>query len=155
MDHLTVDCPYCSAVFNTPKPTNISKDPFEIECVPYTRDVGRFDPEGEEDWFDPGKWSRIGKDYLSWLNYEKIGILRITQKNINVQYRVQRCPECESLFDIYANYTEGLPITKIWPHLFERNPDNTDTIKLYYGESWPIWILRRLGKFARDRKSVV
>ncbi len=148
MDHLTVDCPYCSAVFNTPKPTNISKDPFEIECVPYTRDVGRFDPEGEEDWFDPGKWSRIGKDYLSWLNYEKIGILRITQKNINVQYRVQRCPECESLFDIYANYTEGLPITKIWPHLFERNPDNTDTIKLYYGESWPIWILRRLGKFA-------
>src|SRR3990172_7143443 len=88
---LKVTCPYCNDSFLTCEPEEEEKgqpmgQPVEAaECVPYTRDIGRFDPEGEEEWFTPKGWSPIGKDFLQRLGWERIGILRTPSGPINVQ----------------------------------------------------------------------
>lgn len=155
LDHagIVVTCPYCGNELTLPVPDTRSVEGLElieVECVPYTRDVGRFDPKNEDDWFNPKGWSRIGKDFLPLLSYEHIGILRTTRKGINVQYRVQGCPSCKSLFDVYANYTPEIKFAALWPHLFEPLPNQPHAIKPYYGESWTIWILRRLGRLLKS-----
>ncbi len=70
-----VICPYCGAHFETPGPVSKPLTDDYI-CMPYTRDVGQFDPKSREEWFSPKGWTRIGMDYLPWLSFERIGILR-------------------------------------------------------------------------------
>lgn len=84
-----------------------SRMPHQVYCLPYTRDIGKFDPKPEDDILSANCWSdqRIGKDYLSFINFERFGILRIAKQGVNVRYRVQRCVKCQNLFDVFANYT--------------------------------------------------
>jgi hypothetical protein len=147
---INVTCPYCGNQFDVELPVIESKNqepskPFEVECVAYTRDIGRFDPKNETSWLSSAGWSRIGKDYLSVISYEKIGILRVEDTSTKVHYRVQGCPDCRNLFDVYANYTEkdGTPklLQSIWPHVFGKPDHSPSDIALYKGESWPIWII--------------
>jgi hypothetical protein len=149
-----VTCPYCNTEFFTEPPLiddTWMQEPQEIVCVPYTRDVGQFDPKSESDWYSSKGWSRVGKDYLAWLNFERIGILRIRKVGIKVQYRVQRCKACGLLFDVYANYTPGQDLPTLWPHLFEPCQNAAQgEIEPYYGESWLIWIIRHLGQRLRS-----
>jgi len=148
---LPVICPYCGSDVPTGIPESYGK-PFEIECVAYTRDIGRFDPEPEEDPLKTkSPWTQIGKDYLSFIFFERIGILRVTQPGIKIQYRVQACPQCKYLFDVYANYSknadqEELSFSKIWPHVFGTDPERPGEIVPYKGLSWPLWLINRLGK---------
>lgn len=124
--------------------------------MPYTRDIGRYDPDGQ-DWFDPDKWSSIGEDFpirhdrrhpISW---ERVGILRIGRNDghIAVQYRVQACTGCERLFDVYANYSKA-SLGKLWPHVFGPGATGPMDIAPYDGESWMIWIVRRCGGLLRS-----
>jgi hypothetical protein len=149
-----VHCPYCDDEIILPFPEGPGLpqcgSPYEIQCTPYTRDVGRFDPRSEDLWFDKKGWSRIGKDFLPWLNWEKIGILRINQKGINVQYRVQVCPSCKSFFDVYLNYTTNKNLESLWPHLFAPHPKFARGIRKYFGESLPIWLVRRVGNIVKS-----
>jgi hypothetical protein len=101
-------------------------DPDEISSMPYTRDVGKFDPDPDEKApnDNPKYWSRIGKDFLRFFLFQKIGILRQTNKYLNVRYRVCRCvnANCERLFDVFLNYTIApnqvpMRFADIWPHL--------------------------------------
>jgi len=112
---LSVKCPYClGEEFEIDAPVAEKSSP-DIICLPYTRDIGRFDPKKGE---MHGYWSEIGRDFFSEvLGYERIGILRWFP-GIRVFYRVCRCPSCHHLFDVYANCTPGLTLDKIWPHLF-------------------------------------
>ncbi len=112
---LSVECPYCLGdKFEIDAPVTEKSSP-DIACLPYTRDIGRFDPKKGE---IHGYWSEIGRDFFSEvLGYERIGILRWFP-GIRVFYRVCRCPSCHHLFDVYANYTPGRTLDKIWPHLF-------------------------------------
>ena len=111
MNKFRVTCPYCNYKFDVPYPKYGVTD--DIKTVQYTRDIGRFDPPCEDEWFSPDSWSRIGTDYLSFFNWERIGVLRIEKPDINIQYKVQGCPKCKYLFDIYANYTSGEKLESI------------------------------------------
>jgi hypothetical protein len=158
---IKVTCPYCGYQFDVEAPVIDNEvqepsKPFEVECVAYTRDIGRFDPEDETSWLSSTGWSRIGKDYFSVISYEKIGILRINDPCINVRYRVQGCPSCHNLFDVYANYTvkDGTPqpLDCLWPHVFAKQKQSSSDINLYNGESWPIWLTRQFSRiFGQSR----
>lgn len=138
MSELNIYCPYCNYNFNVPCHSSCGKtDDFKV--VQYTRDIGRFDPKSEEDWFNPNSWTRIGKDFLPYFNWERIGILRIVRPGINIQYKVQGCPKCKKLFDIYSNYTPDEKIESIWKHLFETN--DKKEIKKYDGNSIITWFI--------------
>jgi len=136
-------CPYCGKEQTLKPPLGLESKsfPIEIVSVPYTRDVGRFDSKKD--------WSRIGTDFASYLRYDRIiGILRISRPGIDVRYKVAVCSKCSSLFDIYANYTKGKKalLADFWPHLFEFNDQVADDFKSYHGQSWTVWLIRRLGK---------
>lgn len=109
----TLSCPYCSERHKTFLPEQQTGSSVqELVCVPYTRDIGRF---------DDGTWSKIGSDFLgkfiAW--DEEIGILRVPLgSSIDVWYRVATCPACERLFDVFANYTAHQKMADFWPHLF-------------------------------------
>lgn len=120
-DYLVTICPYCSKSFLIDPPPSLSGcgvSP-EVVSLPYTRDIGRFDPAIGD---NAGNWSEIGKDFFKVLDYERIGILRLKPGSI-ILYRVLRCSCCHYLFDIYANYTPGKTLDEIWPHLFSRKED--------------------------------
>jgi hypothetical protein len=144
-----VICPYCGAHFGIPGPINLPQTD-DYLCMPYTRDVGQFDPKSREEWFSPKGWSRIGADYLSWLSFERIGILRLTEQPVDVRYRVQVCQQCEKLFDIYANYTSDRKLDQIWPHLFGKEDQDKRAIRPYYGVSWLMWLVRNIDNKLRS-----
>jgi hypothetical protein len=159
---IEVACPYCGDQFDVEAPAkdNNLQDPnkpFEVECVAYTRDIGRFDPKDETCWLSSSGWSRIGKDYFSLISYEKIGILRVDDPCINVRYRAQACPTCRNLFDVYANYTvkdeEPLLLDHLWPHVFARSRHSPNDIDLYKGESWPFWLTRQFSRLVGKSKT--
>lgn len=140
---LQLECPYCGVQNSVPAPKGIDKVPLETACMPYTRDIGRFDFKG---------WSRIGKDYLRFLFWERIGIIQVTRKNLNVQYRVQECVGCEALFDVYVNYNpDNTSFSKLWPHLFGEDSQNSTAITPYLGESLIIKLIRSLGKIFKSK----
>ncbi len=149
MQAIELCCPYCGKKFEVEPPSEkeYEQPPHQVYCLPYTRDIGKFDPKPEEGVLSAACWSekRIGKDYLSFINFERFGILRITEKGINIKYRVQRCIDCQSLFDVFANYTPGKTFEQIWPHLFSPDP-LTGGIKLYKGENLSVRLVRSLGK---------
>lgn len=142
-------CPYCGEEFKVEPPSEkeYGHPPKQVYCLPYTRDIGKFDPKPDDGILSSDCWSdnRIGKDYLSFINFERFGILRVTEKGINVKYRVQKCIECQNLFDVFANYTSGKTLEQIWPHLFSSDPINGG-IKLYKGENLSVRLVRSLGK---------
>jgi hypothetical protein len=142
--NLNVTCPYCDSKFVVPCPDNLGATD-DIKCVPYTRDVGRFDPKNDDEVFSKNGWSRIGKDYLPLLNWESIGILRIASPGLNIQYRVQKCSNCKNLFDVYANYSEE-KLKIIWSHLFGMQDGHDEKLKPYSGNSTVTWAVRKLGK---------
>ena len=149
MQAIELCCPYCGKKFDVEPPLEkeYNQPPMQVYCLPYTRDIGKFDPKPEDRILSADCWSdkRIGKDYLSFINFERFGILRITEKGINVRYRVQKCIECHNLFDVFSNYTEGKTFEQIWPHLFA--PDLVHGgIKLYKGENLSVHFVRSLGK---------
>jgi len=63
MPSLNLHCPYCGKNLQVepPRGDEYQKPPSEVACLPYTRDIGRFDPKPEDDIFSPELWSRIGK----------------------------------------------------------------------------------------------
>ncbi|MCX6227035.1 MAG: hypothetical protein NTV01_20190 [Bacteroidia bacterium] len=142
--NLTLACPYCDSRFDVPCPNNLGATD-DIKCVPYTRDIGRFDPKNDDEVFSKTGWSRIGKDYLPLLNWENIGILRIASPGLNIQYRVQKCSSCKNLFDVYANYSEE-KLRNIWSHLFGNRENDVEKIKPYSGNSAITWLVRKSGK---------
>ncbi len=109
----------------------------EIKCMPYTRDVLNFDPDpkDKDPNFNPNQWSKIGHDFLPFLNFERLGILRILDSKINIRYRVARCPNCGDLFDVFLNFTDGdeFCFERIWPHLFARKENSSVEIREYVG----------------------
>lgn len=138
-----VTCPYCGACFDTSAPDDMPLTG-DYVCMPYTRDVGQFDPKSRDEWFSPKGWTRIGKDYLRWLSFERIGILRLSSQPVDVRYRVQACKQCEKLFDVYANYTSDRSLNQIWPHLFGREQHDHHSIRPYFGVSWMMWLVRKI-----------
>ncbi len=134
-----VTCPYCAAQFLTGQPP-VDGEPSSVECVPYTRDIGRFDPQTKADWFSSTGWSRIGKDYLPLLNWEHFGVLRLRDAKIHIQYRVQMCQGCRRLFDVYANYS-GISFSELWPHIFAPTND-TQYCDRSPGDSWLTYIVK-------------
>lgn len=147
--NLHVSCPYCDSKFDVPSPDKLGFTD-DIKCVPYTRDIGRFDSKNDDEVFSISGWSRIGKDYLPIFNWEKIGILRLNSPGLNIQYRVQKCSNCKNLFDIYANYSKD-KLKNIWTHLFGTKENNADIIKPYSGNSIITWLVRKLGAFFRNK----
>lgn len=166
-NEIILTCPYCGEAVSTHIPES-EKKYTDVICVPYTRDIGRFDPKTEEERTSAGKWSRIGKDYLPVINYEKYGILHAPRgKRVNLLYRVQYCNHCHELFDVYLNYSVD-PLEKLWPDLFwnenkkEKIQNEADllddqyemksdpVLPVYNGESWIIHIMRR---FQKDKNS--
>jgi len=146
---LHVSCPYCDSKFDVPSPDKLGITD-DIKCVPYTRDIGRFDPKNDDDIFSISGWSRIGKDYLPIFNWEKIGILRLNSPGLNIQYRVQKCSNCKNLFDIYANYSKD-KLKIIWTHLFGTKENNVESIKPYSGNSIITWGVRKLGAIFKNK----
>lgn len=140
---LSITCPYCAARLETATPP-AGDNLTSVECVPYTRDIGRFDPKSEGDWFAPSGWSRIGKDYLPLVNWEYFGILRLRNPELHVEYRVQACSVCRRFFDVYANYT-GRPLSWLWPHLFPRPGAESEFCTQVPGDSWLVHLTRRAG----------
>lgn len=149
-----IECPYCSQAFPTILP-DLEYFPKEIFAVPYTRDVGRFDPEDKSEWFLKEKWTKIGADFFSTFGWEKIGILRVSDQDL-IYYRVQGCPNCENLFDVYLNYSPGKKFSEVWPHLFTvKNDFQGEYIKKYEGMSILIWIIRSIGKVVRSNNFAI
>jgi hypothetical protein len=155
MEKIDLCCPYCGEKFYVIPPVTYEKknspkqylEPTELPaiCLPYTRDVGKFDPTSDDDILSDRLWSRIGTDYLPFLNFERFGILRITKEKINVQYRAQKCVSCRNLFDVFLNYTENESLEDIWPHLLSRDK-NSKRLLLYQGENFVIRFVRFLDK---------
>lgn len=149
--YLTVSCPYCNHKTDVPCPNEYGSTT-DIECTPYTRDIGRFDPKEEKNFLDLKGWSRIGKDFLPFLNYENFGILRTVEAGMNIQYRVQGCLGCKQLYDVYANYSNK-PLKELWKHLFER--DTEGNIKKYEGKSILLNLVKHLeGLFSSKVTSI-
>lgn len=129
---LQVRCPYCEAEFWIPIPTAIEQNPAslpyqEVESLPYVRDIGRFDPEGEQ----LRGWSRVGEDFLAKLiGWERIGILRVEDKQ-EIYYQAIRCQQCQYLFDVFANYTKNRSLAAIWPHLLGEDSYVTFTLPFF------------------------
>lgn len=148
MENIDIKCPYCNHEFKV----DLNKDlgtPFEVKVVQYTRDIGRFDPISEDHWFSPNSWSRIGNDFLPFINWEKIGILRINEPKVNVQYKVQGCPNCKYFFDVYLNYSENYKLETIWKHIFGLNEKKE--IKIYNGNSILTWSIESIFKLTKNR----
>lgn len=164
-ERISLTCPYCGNSVETSKPGLEQKPAIrilrEVMSVPYTRDVGRFDPKNEEERTSANKWSRIGSDYLHQIKFEKFGILRIPDNfTVDVRYRVQYCDNCCELFDVYLNYSDH-NLSEIWPELFPpikstNKPTNIreedtglheDNFALYQKESWSVYLVRKIGKF--------
>lgn len=162
-DKITLTCPYCGEGVITGIPKS-EKTYTDVICVPYTRDIGRFDPKTEEEKTCAEKWSRIGKDYLPFINYEKYGILHAPHgKKVNLLYRVQYCSHCHELFDVYLNYSVD-PLDKIWPDLFwkdaplnkkeetvdcfhdQHEKESEPVLPVYNGQSCIIHLLRGIQK---------
>jgi len=162
-NEISLTCPYCGGEVITHIPES-EKCYTDVISVPYTRDIGRFDPKTEEERTSAEKWSRIGKDYLPLINYEKYGILHTPYgKRVNLLYRVQYCNHCYELFDVYLNYSTE-PLEKLWPDLFwkegkSEEPFNADEIRgdqdhkvskpvlpVYHGESCIIRLIRGMRK---------
>lgn len=143
-NQIQVQCPYCGYKFNTNLPKRMEV-PREIDEFPYTRDVGRFDPKSEEERFSPNEWSLIGTDYFSFIGYQWIGILRQVQGAV-VMYRVQYCPGCDRMFDLFANYSPKLRLTDIWPHLYMPKQSSQHSIGRYKESSISIRLIRNLEK---------
>lgn len=138
MTDAMLECPYCDAHFPVPLDAAMGDRPIRtLACMPYTRDIGRF---------DDGKWTRIGSDFFSSIvQWEQIGILRVPRgSGIEVWYRVAKCPECEALFDVYADYTAEQGVAEFWPHLF--GTDGTGVIRSYYGHTATTALLARMTK---------
>ncbi len=154
---IKLQCPYCAAEvavgFRLPKlkgrSAALAWEPRQVECVPYTRDIGKFDPKPGQDPCDPDLWSAIGQDFLPelsrFLKWERIGVLRVTHPGIRVLYRGQQCLACERLYDVYLNCSERLNLADFWPHVFGAAPDDERAIRPYAGRSWPIFVIDRLG----------
>jgi hypothetical protein len=154
MGMINLCCPYCGKRFDVEPPAEKGYEkPTEepVYCLPYTRDIGKFDPKPEYDIRSSDCWSskRIGKDYLSFINFERFGILRVDRKGVNVRYRVQKCIECENLFDVFVNYTKNERLEKIWDHLLEKDRISNG-IKLYKGENLAIWLVRTVGSLTNS-----
>ncbi len=106
-------CPYCNTknYFENPKITS-EKTLNDLECLPYSRDIGRF---------DNGEWTTIGQDFYKSLNWDKkIGILRVEDSNYLIYYKVAVCSSCGYKFDVYANYTSCKKLYEIWTHLLSQ-----------------------------------
>ena len=140
---MKVVCPYCGSQVHVDPPDSTKtgwqfarESPREIECLPYTRDIGKFDGKG---------WSRIGKDFLALLSWERYGVLRIAPSDARILYCVGFCPECESPFDIFANYSNR-SLSEIWPHLLRIVEDapGDDNIAQYQEETFTERLLRRV-----------
>ena len=116
IDYLKGDCPYCNAQNRFEKPSiNNTILLNDVEFLPYSRDIGRF---------DNGNWSRIGQDFYKSLNWDKkIGILRVEYESCLIYYKVAKCRICEYKFDVYANYTPGKKLYELWHHLLSK-PNN-------------------------------
>lgn len=150
---LSLCCPYCEHTFEIEAPILAEKwlklgcltTPSEVECLPYTRDIGRFDPKNEQDWLSAKGWSRLGPDFMRLIQYQRIGILRVLDAETVIMYRVQGCSKCKNLFDVYANYTRERRFVDLWPHVFGTAPGDANEIHPYWGLSWPLWLVRKLG----------
>lgn len=145
-----IHCPYCGKVITPAYKEDVGRELVEVQSVPYTRDIGRFDPKTEAEWFDPSKWSQIGQDYLKAFNYDKyVGILRASRPGILVWYRVQACPHCHKLFDVYANYTvdeagNTIFLKDLWPHIFTPDEQGAGGFEAYHAVSITLWGYHKL-----------
>lgn len=144
---IEIDCPYCDQLFHVSAPTDNILDTSEIRCLPYSRDVGRFDPSNENSLDEHTSWSKIGKDFLRILSWENIGILRTHTKEINVYYKVHRCSNCGYLFDVFLNSSQD-KLHMIWPHLFGSDRDEKCITKTYIGESWTTLLVEKFDRIA-------
>ena len=54
------------------------------------------------------------------INYERIGILHM-EEGWDVRYCAARCPRCRKLMDLFANLTESLSLSEMWPHLLAKD----------------------------------
>lgn len=136
MTHVTLECPYCDAKFKVTLETKSQGHSLRgIACMPYTRDIGRF---------DDGQWRRVGADFFSnVLAWEEVGILRVPRgSDINVWYRVATCPQCERLFDSYADFSGDHGMDEFWPHLFGK--DGNGALRPYNGHTATTALLARL-----------
>lgn len=137
-------CPYCGNIFGQGAQVANAESAVDVRCTVYTRDTGRFDPPSLQAERDESRWSTVGTDFLRWAFYEKLGILNTRKsKGQRVLYRVQRCPGCLNLFDVYVSCANaGLPFDQFWPHLFGTPPSGAP--EPHNLISLPLWIARRL-----------
>jgi hypothetical protein len=91
----------------------------EMEALPYARDVEIFDPDPNAQGKTNSDLTKIGKDFFGIVNYESIGILHM-ERGWEVYYCVARCPRCQRLIDVFANFTEGKSLSEMWPHLLAK-----------------------------------
>lgn len=137
---VVLTCPYCGQVETIPGPEGLAAAPREVECLPYARDIGRFDHTG---------WSQVGQDFFGRvLGWERIGILR-TVGDAVVNYRVAECRVCHELFDVYARYSDGPTLGEMWPHLLRPGGGEGQggrEIVPYAGETTTVRVVRRLAR---------
>ena len=149
-----LQCPYCHGdPFNirfdsteakeaSPEAKADETPPHEVEALPYARDIGKFDPpKGEPDerrGKEPdelrGRWGKVGEDFYGEVSWESIGILH-WERGQEIYYCVARCPDCQELLDVFANFTEGRKLSDIWPHLLGRSSEDPHHIKIYEPKS--------------------
>jgi hypothetical protein len=145
---LEFECPYCGKKPLHEKAPDVGgKELRELECLPYTRENGRI--------FHGGEWGRLGADFLGPLNWERIGILRISQSGVDVRFKNSQCEECKEYFDVYADYSgANIPsMCEMWGHLLGRKSDevDSDNVAAYEGETLTGRVLRGLaGLFEND-----
>lgn len=141
---ITDACPYCRHAFTARAiltEVSLTSPPVDVAAVPYSRDIGRFDPHDEAEERDPRAWSRVGRDYFRLLSWEVYGILNMGRDfgaGQDVRYRVKRCHECGNLFDIYISLKPGSRFSQFWPHLFGRSTEFG--IEPYQGRSFLGWL---------------
>jgi len=145
-----LQCPYCDGDpftirFDSTEAQKASPEakvdetpPHEVEALPYARDIGKFDPPNkkpdERRGKDPdelrGRWGKVGEDFFGEVSWESIGILH-WERGQEIYYCVARCPDCQKLLDVFANFTEGRKLSDIWPHLLGRSSEDPHHIKIY------------------------
>ncbi|GAA1871392.1 hypothetical protein [Myceligenerans crystallogenes] len=120
-------CPYCAAPDRrevAPRADRPDDAVADIRCMPYVRDVDRFDPATDKENKDPAAWHRVGQDFYRQLHWDQlIGILRIQRNGSttapDIRYRVIRCAACHELYDAYVLLGDGhADLSAVWPHLF-------------------------------------